>query len=377
MKLFLLYIGIFIICFLSGCRDDIVINGSEGNGVTDPEDNGISGFYLLNEGNMGSNKCSLDYFDELLGVYTKNIYAERNPSAVKELGDVGNDLVIYGSKLYAVINCSHKVEVMKAADAKRITQIDVPNCRYLCGYKNHIYVSSYVGGAVIDPKAQRGAVYKIDTLTYNIVGKVDVGYQPEEMAIVGDMLYVANSGGYRAPDFDNTVTVIDLLTFTNIKSFTVADNLHRVKADKYGRIYVSNRTDNYGHKSKLHIIDAATGDVEKVIDIPVDNIWVEGDSAYIFGTRKDNAGKSKVQYSILDLQKTEVVNNGFITDGTDVRIKVPYGIAVHPVTKDIYITDAKNYVTSGTLYCFSKEGVLKWQQLAGNIPSNFAFMGKK
>lgn len=377
MKLFSLYAGIAVICLLSGCRDDIVISGSEGNNVTDPEDNGIAGFYLLNEGNMGSNKCSLDYFDELQGVYTKNIYAERNPSAVKELGDVGNDLVIYGSKLYAVINCSHKIEVMKVSDAKRITQIDVPNCRYLCGYKDHIYVSSYVGGAVIDPKAPRGAVYKIDTLTYHIVDKVDVGYQPEEMAIVGDKLYVANSGGYRAPDFDNTVSVIDLLSFTNIRNITVADNLHRVKADRYGRIYVSNRTDNYGHKSKLHVIDTSVGEVVKVVDVPVDNVWIEGDSAYIFGVRKNGTGKSTVQYSIFDLNKTEVVNSGFITDGTDAGIKVPYGLAVHPVTKDIYITDAKNYVTSGTLYCFSKDGILKWKQLAGNIPSNFAFRRKK
>lgn len=31
---------------------------------------------------------------------------------VKELGDVGNDLQIYGSKLYATINVSNYIEVM-------------------------------------------------------------------------------------------------------------------------------------------------------------------------------------------------------------------------------------------------------------------------
>ena len=63
--------------------------------------------YLLNEGNMGSNKCTLGiFYDSTTGKYHRNIYAERNPSVVKELGDVGNDLQIYGDKLYAVINCS-------------------------------------------------------------------------------------------------------------------------------------------------------------------------------------------------------------------------------------------------------------------------------
>ena len=56
------------------------------------------GFFLLNEGNMGSNKSTLDYYDYETGVYTKNIYAERNPGVVKELGDVGNDIQIYGNK---------------------------------------------------------------------------------------------------------------------------------------------------------------------------------------------------------------------------------------------------------------------------------------
>ena len=61
----------------------------------------------------------------------KNIYAERNPGVVQELGDVGNDIQIYGNKLYAIINCSHFVEVMNVETAKHITQISIPNCRYI------------------------------------------------------------------------------------------------------------------------------------------------------------------------------------------------------------------------------------------------------
>ena len=56
----------------------------------------VKGFFLLNEGNMGSNKATLDYFNYASGGYHKNIFAERNPGVVKELGDVGNDIQIYG-----------------------------------------------------------------------------------------------------------------------------------------------------------------------------------------------------------------------------------------------------------------------------------------
>ena len=40
----------------------------------------------------------LIFYDSTTGKYHRNIYAERNPSVVKELGDVGNDLQIYGDK---------------------------------------------------------------------------------------------------------------------------------------------------------------------------------------------------------------------------------------------------------------------------------------
>ena len=72
----------------------------------------IQGFYLLNEGNMGSNKATLDYYDYATGTYTRNIYGNANPNVPKEMGDVGNALAIYGERLYAVINCANKIEGM-------------------------------------------------------------------------------------------------------------------------------------------------------------------------------------------------------------------------------------------------------------------------
>ena len=80
------------VAVLSGCRGDIYIQPSTSTEVEPPRITGVDGFYLINEGNMGSNKATLDYFDETTGTFHKNIYAERNPNVVKELGDVGNDV---------------------------------------------------------------------------------------------------------------------------------------------------------------------------------------------------------------------------------------------------------------------------------------------
>lgn len=119
---------------------------------------------------------------------------EKNPTVVKELGDVGNDIQIYRGRIYAVINCSHKVEVMDAATGVRIRQFDIPNCRYIRFKGNFAYVSSYVAPVMIDPAAPQGAVYRIDLRSNKIVSKAVVGFQPEELEISGNYIFVANSG---------------------------------------------------------------------------------------------------------------------------------------------------------------------------------------
>ena len=357
-----------LIFSLSSCRSDIYVQPAESEETTEPRLTGVSGFYLLNEGNMGSNKASLDYFDETTGTYTRNIYAERNPSAVKELGDVGNDLCIYGSRLYAVINCSHKIEVMHAADARRITHIDIPNPRYAIGYGRHIYVSSYVTPNRNDPKAPLGAVYKIDTLSLKIVDHVDVGYQPEEMAIVDSKLYVANSGGYRKPDYDRTVSVIDINSFTPTGTIDVAINLHRLRRDTRGMLYVTSRGDNAAIPSRLYVIDPDQSRVVNEIDIPVTDFWIHGDSAYIYHAKSGNNS-----YAIFNLLTHRIDDTAIIKDGTDSCIKLPSLIAVHPITREIFIADARNYVSSGRLHCYSPEGIRLWTQTTGEIPSSLTF----
>lgn len=366
--------------FIVSCRNEEVLVDIETHVVTTPEYTEIDGFYLLNEGNMGNNKSTLDYFDYKEGTYYKNIYAERNPTVVKELGDVGNDLLIYGEKMYAVINCSHKVEVMNANDATRITKIDIPNCRYIVGNEGYVYVSSYVGPVQIDPTAPKGAVFKVDTLSMQVVGNVEVGYQPEEMTIVGNRLYVVNSGGYMPPNYDNTISVIDLDNFTlcDVIQLDKTANFHRLDHDSMGRLWLSSRGNYFGDmNSNLYVVDPKGKQIIKDMGIPVSDMWVDGNYAYIISAEWSYVtGKNTVSYAKIDMQSMEILDRNIIKDGSDANIKIPYGIAVNPITKDFYVTDAKSYVVSGTLYCYGSDGVMKWKQTAGQIPAHFAFKGK-
>ncbi|CAL1517732.1 hypothetical protein MMC2321_01468 [Chitinophaga sp. MM2321] len=372
-------IGLFVTTagiFLSSCRKEDKIIPPVITPVDSPAVyNVVKGFYLLNEGNMGSNKASLDYYDYTKGEYHKNIYATANPTAVKELGDVGNDIQVYGNKVYAVINVSNKVEVMDATTAKRIKQIDILNCRYITFANGKAYISSYAGPVEIDQDAPIGFVAEVDTATLEITRKVTVGYQPEEMAVVDGKLYVANSGGYRFPDYDRTVSVVDLATFTEIKKIDVAPNLHRLKADSYGDIYVSSRGDYYDEPSALFVIDTKTDQVKKRFDIATSDLCISGDTAYLYGSSFSyDTNDWAITYDRIDVKNETVLQGSYITDGTEKIIKMPYGIAVNPVTKEIFVTDAKDFVSPGTLYCFDKNGKKKWSVTTGDIPAHIAFV---
>lgn len=368
-----------ILLLTLSCREDEMIFLSSDTLVTEPLlDGNIEGFYLLNEGNMGMNRASLDMFNYRTGIYTQDIYSERNPNVVKELGDVGNDLKIYGGKLYAVINCSNKVEVMDKWTGKRIKKIDIPNCRYLAFYKDKAYVSSYAGPVAIDPNAEIGFVAEIDTTTLEITRKVTVGYQPEEMVVHEGKLYVANSGGYRVPNYDHTVSVVDLETFTETKKIDVGINLLRMAIDKRGDIYVSSRGDYYDTPPNLFVIDSKTDKVTKQLDIPVMEMCMVGDSLYYYSVAWSYITNSNsITYGILNTQTKQPVSDKIIKDGTDKQIMIPYGLQVNPETKEIYICDAQNYVVTGYLYCFTPDGMMKWKTPAGNIPGHFAFVYKE
>ena len=340
------------------------------------------GMYLLNEGNMGSNKASIDYLDFVNGYYIRNIYSERNPNVIKELGDVGNDIQVYGSKLYAVINCSHKVEVMDAKTCKRIGQIDIPNCRYIRFNRGKAYVTSYVGPVSIDPDAQLGAVFEVDTATLEKTNKVTVGYQPDELEIMGEYIYVANSGGYRVPNYDYTVSVVEMYGMKQVEKIPVGINLHRIRRDQYDQLWVSSRGNYEDIPSRLFVLrkkeqftsDMVVGDT---LDIPCSEMTILGDSLYFYSVSWNNqTEENAVSYGIIDVRTHELLTDRFITDGTEADIKIPYGIAINPYTRDIFVTDAKNYVSSGVLHCYGKDGKKKWSVRTGDIPAHICFVYK-
>ena len=335
---------------LTSCRGDEVIYPTIGTHVTDEMREG--GLYVLCEGNMGSNKARLDYMNLKTGEYYSNWYGSQNPRQLKELGDVGNDIQAYGGRLYAVINCSHKVEVMDR-QARHIGQVDIPNCRYMAFKGDKMYVSAYVG-SVATPELL-GSVYEVDTATLEIKREVKVGHQPDELCIIDDKLYAANSGGYLTNRYDSTLSVIDLTSFTEVEKITVGLNPTRVRTDDQKHLWVCCQG-NYGATKPMVVVLDHDAEIQRLA-IPCANISISGSTAYII----DNESHALRAFSTIDFAELD--------QPIDISsYEHPYGLLA---TNDvIYITDAKNYVSSGVLHCYSYDGKEHWSAKTGDIPGH-------
>lgn len=335
-----------------------------------------SGIYLVNQGNQGSNKARLDFLNFHNGFYIRDVFTEYNPEVVKGLGDTGNDVQVYKGKVFVVVNGSHKVEIMDAYSMKRLAQVDIPNCRFIAFDGNHAYVTSYVAKDKEALKTQKGALYRIDLDTYKVTGQVNVGYQPEQLVIRDGKAYVANSGGYVA-GYDNTVSVVDLKSMKVDYDIKVAVNLELMLVDADGVIWVSSRG-NYSDVSSTLNYLVKKGDKYELggsVNVPVSSMALAGDKIYVIGsTYTPPTWALTTTYNIVNAKTRKLESGSFITDGTESDIATAFTVTVNPGNGDIYVTDAKDYVSSGTLHCYTGSGKHKWSVRTGDIPGRIAFL---
>ncbi len=318
------------------------------------------GVFVLNEGGQGKNNAGLTFRSfENLDIIS-DVFSSK-------LGDTAQDMLIYGSNLYISVSGSSYIKVINANSRVEVKNIPVKNekeegrePRYLAPYQGNIYASTYDGNII-----------RIDTATLSITGITTVGPSPEGIAVAGEKIYVANSDGLNWQNgYENgkSVSVVDMLTFKEIKKIQVGVNPFKVYADKYGDVYV-NCKGNYDGTS-FYRIDSKTDEAALVPDLHVSNFIIEDDISYFYDTTYE--GNTAIQkYGKFNV-KTETLENGsFITDGT--VINVAYAIGINPANKEIYVSDAIDYTTPGTVYVFDSNGKKTDSFDAGICPSCFVF----
>lgn len=339
MKKNLLLISSLVMLMLASCSKDDV----PGEPAVQP----TKGVYVLSEGAFFGNNSKIGFYAFSSSSFAGDFFVQQNPTIPAGVGGLATDMVLYGSKLYVVVGQSNKVTVLNAADAKFIKDITFAAAgspiepRYATIANGKVFVTAW-----------DGTVNVIDTSSLTITKKIPVGLNPEGLVVSGNNLYVSNSGGLTAT-FDSTVSVISLASLTETSKIYVGKNPTSITADEAGNIYVACQGDYGSNKAKLVKVNTANNSITKSADTTVGALKYYDNALYVTG------GYSGVQF-VRKLNTTDfkAMATNFVTDGT--AVLNPYSVNIDTQNGDVYITDAKNYISTGAMFCFDKRGVKKF-----------------
>ena len=316
------------------CTPDDGSNGGEQGGA---KLNGV--YYVINSGDWKSNNSSLTKYDEANGEVQQFCFQAQNG---RGLGNTANDIIVYGSKMYIAVAGESTIEVTDV-NAKSIKQIKCEGQpRYLAACDGKVYVSYY-----------DGYVACLDTATLTVEAKVKVGRNPEQLAVVGKKLYVANSGGMDYATelgYDKTVSVVDLETFKEIEKIEVVLNPAVVVPVDNG-VFVSSYGNYYNVPSTLQYVDAdgVVSVVEKCSNMT--EICCNSGTLYGFFSQYDenwNATITYMSYNTVD---------GSVETPWIKEQELPSPYKVCSAGNYICVTSS-DYINDGDVYFYDTDGML-------------------
>ena len=148
-----------------------------------------TGAYVVNSGNMYNKiESSLTAIDYASSTATQNVFKTANG---RTLGNTANDGIVYGNKIYLAVDQSNTIEVIDKKTKQSIKQIKTTDLlgnaegvepRHIIADGGKVYFTTY-----------GGYVAAVDTTSFALQKKWQVGNYPEGLVIGNGNLYVANS----------------------------------------------------------------------------------------------------------------------------------------------------------------------------------------
>ncbi len=339
------------VCLVVSCDKDL-----DEMSVSIADDEPVA--WLLNEGSWNGSNSELSLVSLMSGTIQNDCFYKANH---RRLGDVGQDAIVYGGKMYVTLFASNTVEVVDVHSGKSVTQISMGDRqpRYMAVAGGKVYVSCYSSPSVV----------AIDTLSLQISATCLLdAYCPEQICVLRDSLYVCSSWQYAANGsfvYDNKLCVVDLKTFTHVGSIVVGANVNVVKVLNNNTLAVNYRGD-YTPESKpgVSLVDvSASPAVVTSCNVEATQMDCYNGDVYCMNVGSGDAGMQFWRIDGNTLQKSQMLQSSYSLFNN------PYYFCVNQNNGDVYITDAQYFAANGDLYCFSSEGVLRWHCEASTAPT--------
>jgi hypothetical protein len=354
MKKYFIYILFLSLIVLSACMDD----------SKRPKEifNTHNGVLLVCNGNFMSGNSSLTYYSSDSMITEQNVFFRANSIP---LGDVAQSVCIHNNIAWVVVNNSGKIFAINPLNFEVLGKIDsLLSPRYFHPIND---VKAYVS----DLYAKR--IWIVDLVDFSLTGSIDISAEAggfnrhcaEQMVQWGDYIFT------NCWNYDNKILVIDTKNDALVDSITVGIQPQKIIADINGRIWVlcdgSYAGSPIGYENpSIWCIDSETRSILWHQSINTEAINFDlalNQSADTLFVLARDLYSMPVEASVFPQQ--------VLIDGSAHNFSV---LGVHPVSGDIYLADAVNYVQSGQVYRFDKFLTPIDTFSCGIIPVDFAFM---
>jgi hypothetical protein len=309
-----------------------------------------SGVFVVNEGNYTGGNGSVSFYSYDNGLIYNDLFESVN---ARPLGDVPNSMTIAGEKAYIVVNNSGKIEVVNKntlASIATITGLVSP--RNIAPVSN---TSAYVTSIYSD------SVTVINLTDNSISGYINIRRSSESIIVHGNKAFVANWVGGKE------IIVIDILTSKVADSIQVGIEPESMAIDRNNMLWVlCNGGWERNNFAELDQINTTTNKIEKklVFSSKLSSPSClaangTGDALYYLEN-----GVNKVNLAFPILPSSPLIPQ------TD---HLFYKLGIDPVKNYILVTDAVDYQQQGYVLVYMPDGTFFTSNTAGIIPGLMCF----
>lgn len=304
-----------------------------------------NGTFILCEGAFLQGNARIDFLNKNSDSLKTDIFRKANDIP---LGDVLQSMTIFDEKAFLVVNNSGKIEVTNPKDMKILTTITgLTSPRYVCRVSDDkAYVSDLFGGKI--------NIINLNSLS--VTGNIPLPGWTEEMWKKNTEIWVTNGSRDYVYILEN-----DALK----DSVMVGYGSTSLREDYQGNLWVltgGNYLDNT--PSKLVRVNPQNKSVVWEFSLPA------------FGASKLRMNSAKTTLYFLYDGKVFRKNAGD-SQAPAQFIALPgkyfYGIGIDPSTGNIWLGDAGDFTSPGTVMIFSPGGELLKEFTTGVAPTDFVF----
>jgi DNA-binding beta-propeller fold protein YncE len=322
------------------------------------------GLFICNEGNFTFGNASLSFYEiDSLKIQNQVFYN----SNIFPVGDVLQSMSILDSIGFMVINNSGKILVFNTNSFKHFTTIGGLNSpRYIHFVNsNKAYVSDLYSKYIT----------VIDPVNYEVIGSLYAGGSTEQMIMVGKYLFATSWS------MEKQLYKIDTENDLLKDSLEVTLQPNSIVKDKNDMIWVLSDGAYAGSPAgqeipALTLIEPLSFKVIHEFYFPdlessPSKLTINGGGDtlyYILNSWSEATGIESGIYK-MPVSKEELPSAPFIFQGS----KRFYGLGIDPVTSEIYVSDALDYLQEGWVFRYNTRGFCTDSFRVDIAPGSFCF----